>query len=108
MLSMLYSVFDAKALFYSPPFIAANDGVATRMFMEIANDKNTSVGRHPRDYSLFAIAQFDDASGAIVSILPVRHVADAIALQQQQTEVFRTEVEANVESSVTRPNGEAR
>jgi len=80
MLLNAYTVFDNKALVYSPPFFQNTDGAAIRMFRDLANDPNTSVGRHPGDYSLFQIGNFSDANASMEAVLPIRHICDAVAV----------------------------
>ncbi|UDN67594.1 nonstructural protein [robinz microvirus RP_62] len=92
-----YSVFDTKALVYSPPFFQSAHGAAIRMFMDLANDVNTTIGRHPADYILFHVCQFDDQTGLSTAIEPRAHLADAISLlnrpKQQSTLFEDTSVE---------------
>lgn len=80
MILKAYSVYDRKTLQYHPPFFASTDGAAVRSFGDLANDLNTNVGRHPNDYVLFCIGEFDDQKGAMVPVSPLLHVADAVAL----------------------------
>lgn len=75
-----YTVFDNKALTYSPPFFVNTDGAAVRMFADLANDMGTQVGRHPGDFSLFCVGIFSDANASLEATLPIRHVIDAVAL----------------------------
>lgn len=75
-----YTLFDNKALVYSPPFFVNTDGAAVRMVGDLVTDPNTSVGRHPGDFSLFCVGTFSDANASIEPTLPIRHVIDAVAL----------------------------
>lgn len=75
-----YSIFDNKALVYHAPFFAHTDGSAARMISDTVNDPGTNLSRHPADYVLYRVGQFDDSSGAIVTQDPRIHVVDAIAL----------------------------
>lgn len=79
MITNAYTIYDRKALNYSPPFFAVADGAALRSFQDLANDLNTTVGRHPADFVLYACGAFDDAAG---ELHPARHkhIADAISL----------------------------
>lgn len=83
MILQAYSVYDRKALQYHPPFFATNDGSAIRSFKDLANDQNTTVGRHPGDYVLFNVGSYEDSNGALVAANPVLHVIDALALVEQ-------------------------
>lgn len=82
MLLRCYSVFDRKALQYFPPFHSSTDGAAVRSFGDLANDPATNVGRHPNDFVLFYVGEYDDQKGAMLPVSPLVHVADAIALVQ--------------------------
>jgi len=74
-----YSIYDRKALVYHSPFFAVSHGAAVRSFSDLANDRQTTIGRHPVDYVLFHVGQFDDSSGVLVPCTP-QHVSDASAL----------------------------
>lgn len=80
MLTNAYCVYDNKALIYGTPFYAPTDGSAVRSFRDLANDPNTTVGRHPGDFVLFHVGTFDDQNGQCLGVSPLRHVVDATAL----------------------------
>lgn len=84
MLLNAYSVYDVKSLTYSPPFFQPAHGSAARMFSDLANDANTSVGRHPADYSLFCLGLFDDQTGKLLALDQREHIADAVSFVQKQ------------------------
>ncbi|QCQ84904.1 nonstructural protein [Blackfly microvirus SF02] len=75
-----YSVYDRKALQYHPPFFASTDGAAVRSFSDLANDPETQVGRHPGDYTLYFVGEYDDQKGHMIPMDPIGHVIDANAL----------------------------
>ena len=77
-----YTLHDAKALVYNQPFFAANHPVAIRMVSDIASDTNTSIGRHPRDYTLYRIGTYDDQTGFFQPLEIREHVCDVITLVQ--------------------------
>lgn len=79
-LQPMYSLFDKKALTYSPPFVASNDQVATRMVRDLVQDTNTTVGRHPSDYTLYGIATWDDALGLVIAQTPLQLIIEVAAL----------------------------
>lgn len=80
MLLNAYTLYDMKALNYSPPFYCAAHGQAVRMVMDLANDANTMVGRHPADFTLFCIGQFDDSAGLLLPNGVREHISDVIPL----------------------------
>lgn len=84
MLLRAYSIFDNKALTYHQPFFAATDAAAVRMLRDLVDDSNTSVGRHPGDYALFLVGEWNDQNGQFSALVPSLHVTDAIALVRQE------------------------
>lgn len=74
-----YTIYDFKALTYHSPFFCVADGVATRMFSDLVNDRQSNISRHPTDYSLWYIGEYDDRAGAMVPASPLRHVIDGAA-----------------------------
>lgn len=83
MLTNAYTVYDSKTLSYSSPFFQPAHGAAVRMFSDLAHDTNTSVGRHPKDYSLFCVGVFDDQTGFIKALDAREHIVDAASLVQK-------------------------
>ncbi len=61
----IFTVFDEKAKAYLPPFVLAEVGMALRIFGDCVNSKDHQFGKHPHDYTLFAIGCFDDSTGTI-------------------------------------------
>lgn len=62
----VYSIFDSVANAFIPPFFMANDAMAIRACSDALTDSNHQFFKHPTDYTLFRIAEFDDSNGVIV------------------------------------------
>lgn len=75
----MFTVYDSKAETYLTPFILKAKGEALRGFIDIANDKKSSIGQHPEDYTLFEIAEWDELTG-IVEIYPTK-VSCGVAIE---------------------------
>lgn len=88
MITNAYTIYDRKALQYFPPFFATADGAALRSFMDLANDANTTVGRHPGDYVLYRCGAYDDSSGSLLPVSAIEHIADALSLVRHQPDFF--------------------
>jgi len=87
----MYSVRDQKAEMYHMPFFALTNGVAIRIFADLANDPNTFVGKHPNDYSLFYLGEFDDQRAHFeIAQAPV-HIGVAAEYLSAQPTVFTPE-----------------
>lgn len=65
MIQTIFTVYDSKVETYQSPFFAIHKGYALRDFEKVANDKSTSIGQYPSDYTLFAIGTFDTSTGKI-------------------------------------------
>ncbi|WNK12698.1 MAG: nonstructural protein [Microvirus sp.] len=78
MILKMYSVYDNKAQAYLAPFCCVNNMVALRMFGDSAGDANHMFNRHPLDYHLFEMGEFDDVSGLVQAVLPVNLGAAAM------------------------------
>lgn len=84
MILKCYSVYDRKTLTYMPPFYAPTDGAAIRIAGDAANDPNSNLGRHPNDYVLFFVGEYDDQNGLLKACTPLDHVIDIAALLEKQ------------------------
>ncbi|QCQ84743.1 nonstructural protein [Blackfly microvirus SF02] len=80
MLLNAYSLHDQKALNYSPPFFCNAHGQAVRMVMDLVGDPNTMPGRHPADFVLYCVGQWDDVAGILLPAEHREHITDALAL----------------------------
>lgn len=60
----VYAVYDIKAEIYNTPFFMPKSGMALRAFADLANDANTTVGRHPGDFKLVHLGFFSPVTGA--------------------------------------------
>lgn len=65
MIIKIFSINDVKALSFGQPFFAVNKGIAVRMFSDLVNDKNSMVSKHPDDFKLYMLGEFDDNSGGL-------------------------------------------
>lgn len=59
----LYCVFDRKSERYFPPFVVENDAVAERRFADILVDPQSVLSKHPQDYILYGVGEFDESTG---------------------------------------------
>lgn len=59
----MYSIFDAKAGLYLPPFLSVSDGDACRQVLRELYNPDSNFNRFAEDYSLFEVGSFDHKSG---------------------------------------------
>lgn len=63
-----FSIFDLKVGAFSPPFFVRTRGEAVRSFTDACKDDNLMFKRHPADYRLFFVGEFDDQAGRLAPI----------------------------------------
>lgn len=80
----VYSVYDSKAKAFLPPFVMVNDHVAVRVFADCANESGHQFCKFGSDFSLFKIAEFDDAIGEMLPLKVHENLGLAAAFQGQR------------------------
>jgi hypothetical protein len=71
MIYKIFSVWDAKTEAYMQPFFSPTLGSGIRAFMDASSDPQSIIAKHPGDFSLHHIGEFDDATGTLVDVNPV-------------------------------------
>lgn len=66
----VFAVHDSKAEAFLRPFTTLTRGQAIRGFSDAVNDKGHEFNKHPDDYTLFQIGEFDEQSGILVAGTP--------------------------------------
>ena len=61
----VFTVYDDKVEAFLQPFFNPTRGAAIRAFADTCNDPNTAFNKHPADYTLFEIGDYDDEKGYI-------------------------------------------
>lgn len=92
MILKAFSIYDSKACFFGNPFFAQKEEQAIRDFGDAvnSNEPNNGFARHPEDYSLFYIGDFDNENGEFSKIIP-RNLITASACKSfkpQQLDLF--------------------
>jgi len=64
----VFAIFDIKANAYLQPFFLPTNGMAIRSFETACNDKSTQFSRHPMDYTLFELGEFDEVTGRLSAL----------------------------------------
>lgn len=68
---LAFAVLDEKIGAFLNPFFVVAPGQAIRSFEDAIADKETPLGKHPSDYTLYRVGEFDDAAGELVGEKPV-------------------------------------
>lgn len=105
MRTQCFGVFDKKGGVYATPFFCIREGAAIRSFQDIANNPETTVYRHPEDYELFHLGDFDDESGEFSPVRP-RFVVNGVTVRSGP--VVSQVVNPQIVDVSPTPNGEVR
>ena len=65
MVHKIFAVYDSKAQCYTPPYFQHQEAMAVRTFTDCCQDPEHTFGKHPEDYTLFDLGQYDDSTGTI-------------------------------------------
>lgn len=80
---LVFSIFDSKMARYSTPFFDEREASAIRNFSDWVNDGSNPgnmLFKHPEDFSLFFVGEFDRDSGELVPFTP-KNLVTASALK---------------------------
>jgi len=62
---LLFTVHDVKAEIFLPPFFVPTLGIAKRAFADAINSEEHQFAKHPHDYTLFLIGEYEDLDATI-------------------------------------------
>lgn len=83
MILKLCSIYDKRALNYGAPMAFPTLGVAERSFMDAITSPDQQVmNKHPEDYTLYYIGEFDSDTGKITQAEKHTVVAEGFAITQ--------------------------
>lgn len=87
MITVMYAIYDEKSKIYNKPFSMINEAVAIRAVKDLTLDKNTEVGRHPYDFSLWELGTYDDETAHFVPyetkrLICMAHEIDAFQIAE--------------------------
>lgn len=79
----LVAIYDKKAREYSPPQGYPQLGVAERQFGDAVNNPESHLNKHPEDYNMQILGEYDTESGVITpNKTGPQHLMDAAQLLQ--------------------------
>lgn len=70
MMVKAFCLYDSKLEAYLTPFFAPNRGVAMRHFADLVSNPEHAFGKHPEDYTLFELGDFDDVTANFIAGSP--------------------------------------
>ena len=77
-MSKIYAIKDQAIEAFSQPFFVQAQGQAVRMFMDESKNEQSQINRHPADFELWYMGEFDEQTGTITGATNIERVARAI------------------------------
>lgn len=78
----LFCVFDSAAEAYGLPFCLKSTGEAIRDFATASKDPQTKIQKHPADFTLFEIGEYNELTGEITQLQAHKNLGKALEYQQ--------------------------
>lgn len=78
----VFTVYDSKIEAYMQPFYMQSKGQAIRAWSDTIQDEKTQFNKHPEDFTLFEIADYDEKSGKFENYLAPISLGTALELKQ--------------------------
>lgn len=80
----MFSIYDAAAEIFHPPFYKPTAGVAERDFEELCQDPKSTLNKRPEHFDLFYIGDYDDSTGKMTTLATPQHQIKAISCVKKQ------------------------
>lgn len=95
MIQKVFGVRDAKAVAFLQPFFSNSTGAAVRAFSDAVNEDGKSmIAKHPEDYNLYELADFNDATGEFIPCQPMKMLGCARDFVQQKPSFLQVSKES--------------
>jgi len=66
MIMKVYSIYDSKVEAYMQPFFMQTKGQAIRALTDSLMDEKSQYAKHPQDFTLFELSDYDDSEGKFI------------------------------------------
>ena len=86
-----YTVYDGKVAAYLPPFYCRADGEAIRMFAESVMSEGHQFAKHPEDFTLFYIGEYDDETAKVECVITPVSLGTALEFLAGRAQVEKEE-----------------
>lgn len=86
----IFTAYDSKVEAYLQPFFMRSTGEAIRAWTELANNSEHLFCKHPADYTLFEIGEYDDTTGQVVPNMTFKNLGTALEFKRQTVDTEPT------------------
>ena len=73
----MYAIYDRAIEAFGQPIFVKAQGQAIRSFMDECKNPESQFNKHPEDYELYYIGEFDETKGSITNNMNMERVARA-------------------------------
>lgn len=80
----IFSVYDAAVAAYATPFFQQTKGLAIRSFGDACKDPESQLSRHPKDFTLFELGEFNEVTGKLSSLSTPLSLGTALELSSRE------------------------
>lgn len=91
----MFTVYDVKAEAFLVPFFMRSTGEALRAFEAAVNDPSSAFCRHPGDFTLFELGEFEDNTGQFELFSVKKSLVCAIELKRPAGAGFNSSTPGN-------------
>ncbi|AXH77456.1 MAG: nonstructural protein [Microviridae sp.] len=81
----VFSIFDTKLADFAPPFCSLTEASAIRSFTDEINSGQSPLAKHPEDFSLYMLAEYDSSTGTFDTYSPVNLMTAAAVVKPVPT-----------------------
>jgi hypothetical protein len=74
----MYTIYDIKAQIHNNPMVQNNNAEAMRTFGQLAVDPQVAISKHPEDYQLCCVGEYDEYTGKMNGYEQIEILALAI------------------------------
>jgi len=79
----IFSVFDDAIKAFNTPMFMRSRGEAIRSFSEAARDPNSNIMKFAKDYHLYFLGEYEDATGSFSPVDPPQRVISGLEIEAQ-------------------------
>lgn len=73
----MYAIYDRAIEAYGQPIFVKAQGQAIRSFMDECKNQESQFNKHPEDYELYYIGEYDETTASITNNMNIERVARA-------------------------------
>lgn len=77
-------------------------GLAVRLLNDLVNDRNTSIAKHPEDFILYLIGEFNDSTAETINKIPPEMVCMASDHVKMQIPDLSSIIKTNLDDKTTK------